>query len=702
MNQKKLIPNTEYRPDIDGLRALAVISVLLFHLYPRFLPGGFIGVDIFFVISGYLITKIIVSKRVNEKFSFCEFYRNRVLRIFPALLVVLCASLILGKWLLYSEDYLRLVKGVLNGALFTENFLLISEGGYFSHSAITMPMLHLWSLSVEEQFYLIWPLYLFVFGISIKNIRFAIFLITFISFFINIYLSNTNAIVDFYSPISRLWELGVGGILAVNFVRGSTLKNNLLANNFNQIFSILGITLVCYGLIVIDGGIVYPGYWALLPIIGTTFLISSKNSWVNKNILSNSLLVWVGKISYPLYLIHWTLISFLYILNGELNNLTKIIVLVISVALSWGISTYIEPYFRFSGVGRNYKSALLVALMAGVALFSWGSFFQMRNLQVESYGIPNFNTPSDKQSSDIQIPSHSQNDSSVNLINPSKPAVALGPIYEPNFNDKDIPVNENDTRIRKYGDIDNEVINKYTKDNFFPCQPKRIYDESPMFSGGRICFQSKKDAPIDIAIIGDSHGQDFFIGLAEIFYNKNVVLYIKIKPNSDFLPHSNEPEFKNIYDYVISDKNISTVIIDAFWTNKISNSELSEGAGFANRLLMMRESVNKLTDSGKFVFVANDYPNFPFDASDCKYRGICSISTSLSDAKPIYQSFLQAVVMGNPKAKILDTVSPFCDSTYCYMNAGNKLLYRDTNHLNIYGSRFLAANIYKEVALKIR
>ncbi|MBJ3537948.1 acyltransferase, partial [Salmonella enterica subsp. enterica serovar Derby] len=148
----------KYRPDIDGLRAVAVLSVVIFHYFPSILPGGFVGVDIFFVISGYLITSIILKSASSNSFSYVEFYKRRILRIFPALSIVLISCIIIGWVYFFQDDYKSLGKHVFSGAFFISNLTLWSESGYFDSQSYLKPLLHLWSLGIEEQFYILWPI----------------------------------------------------------------------------------------------------------------------------------------------------------------------------------------------------------------------------------------------------------------------------------------------------------------------------------------------------------------------------------------------------------------------------------------------------------------------------------------------------------------------------------------------------------------
>ena len=203
-----------YRPDIDGLRAFAVLSVVLYHAFPNEVRGGFVGVDIFFVISGFLISSILFTEITEHRFSLTRFYGRRIRRIFPALAVCLAAVLAYGFVVLMPFELAKLGKHVFFGASFLSNIALWSESGYFDGAASLKPLLHLWSLGIEEQFYIFWPVLLWMaFRMKAKwgRLLAGLFLA---SFAINIVLSNTNISADFYSPVSRFWELLAGAALA--------------------------------------------------------------------------------------------------------------------------------------------------------------------------------------------------------------------------------------------------------------------------------------------------------------------------------------------------------------------------------------------------------------------------------------------------------------------------------------------------------
>lgn len=215
---------SKYRPDIDGLRALAVIAVVCFHAFPNRMPGGFVGVDVFFVISGYLISRIIFENMERSEFSFPEFYIRRINRIFPSLIVVLVSSFAFAWLALLADEFKVLGKHIAAGALFISNFALSGEVGYFDRAAELKPLPHLWSLSIEEQFYIVWPLLLWM----AWQRRFNILTITVFLLIASLVLNVQNIQIDpvsaYYSPITRFWELLSGGILAWISLNGKIIS----------------------------------------------------------------------------------------------------------------------------------------------------------------------------------------------------------------------------------------------------------------------------------------------------------------------------------------------------------------------------------------------------------------------------------------------------------------------------------------------
>jgi peptidoglycan/LPS O-acetylase OafA/YrhL len=352
----------DYRPDIDGLRALAVLLVVGFHAFPKSFTGGFIGVDIFFVISGYLISKIILTDLNQGTFSFSRFYSRRIKRIFPSLLTVLSACLIFGWFALLSDEYQLLGKHTAGGALFISNILLWGESGYFDSAAELKPLLHLWSLGIEEQFYLFWPLILWVASKFKFNILATILTLLASSFALNLFELTINPVADFYSPLTRFWELLVGGILAWWTLKEKRFR---LTPAFSQWISLSGIFFIVLGSRFIDKNSPFPGWLALLPVLGATLLIiAGENAWFNRYLLANRVMVWIGLISFPLYLWHWPLLAFAKVIEGgDVRSHIRFWLMILAIALSWLTYVFIEKPIRFSNQSPKKLSALGACLI---------------------------------------------------------------------------------------------------------------------------------------------------------------------------------------------------------------------------------------------------------------------------------------------------------------------------------------------------
>jgi peptidoglycan/LPS O-acetylase OafA/YrhL len=338
----------QYRPDIDGLRAIAVLSVIAFHYFPWLVPGGFIGVDIFFVISGYLITTIIWGSYQRDEFSLRTFYARRARRIFPALIVVLAATLVLGWYLLLPNEWEQLGLHLVGGAGFFSNFLLWSEAGYFDADSNSKLLLHLWSLSIEEQFYIFWPLVIGLAWWRKWKILPVLGGIAIVSFLVNLFLVSGHREAAFYAPWSRGWELAAGGVLSCIRLETITPLTRLGSSIRAFVESSFGLLFIAAGLFVIDADDAFPGWWAMLPVLGTMLCISAgSDGWVNRWILGNRLLVWIGLISYPLYLWHWPVLVFVQLFDATTPFL-RIILIAISFLLAWLTYGLVEKNIRHS------------------------------------------------------------------------------------------------------------------------------------------------------------------------------------------------------------------------------------------------------------------------------------------------------------------------------------------------------------------
>lgn len=365
----------QYRGDIDGIRAIAVVFVLIFHAFPTALRGGFVGVDVFFVISGFLITKVILADLQHGRFSVAKFYIRRIRRIFPALLAVLITCLAFGWKTLLAEDLVGLAHHVFGGAIFSSNLFLWQEVGYFDKTSESKPLLHLWSLGIEEQFYFVWPLMLWLGWRKKISIVLIVSIVAIASFLLNIFGLADHPTATFYSPLSRAWELLAGAALtqlpgSLSAAKEATLKPGRSGNHSAaaNIMSVIGIALITIAAVFLDSARPFPGWRALIPVAGAGLLIAAgPSAWFNRVILSSRAFVAIGLISYPLYLWHWPLLTLMRnTLPGGDTTLNRMSLLLAAVLLAWITYQLIEKPFRF-GKGVNPKVLTLCAAMVAVA-----------------------------------------------------------------------------------------------------------------------------------------------------------------------------------------------------------------------------------------------------------------------------------------------------------------------------------------------
>lgn len=383
-----LASHLSYRPDIDGLRAFAIISVVLYHAFPAYMRGGFIGVDIFFVISGYLISSIIFKGLESGNFSFLDFYKRRVNRIFPALIIVLLACYAVGWFTLMAAEFKFLGKHVLGGIGFIQNLVLYKESGYFDTSSELKILLHLWSLGVEEQFYILFPLAAWVLWRRRVLVLPILICMALISFGAGLYKLSVSPSAAFYMPQYRFWEILSGSLLAYFSVFGKsvtgTAKGSLRFGNF---LSVLGLVFLLASVVLIDKYKAFPGFWALMPVCGAVLMIlAGPQAWLNSRLLASKPLVWIGLISYPLYLWHWPVITFIRIIGGdELNLVSGVFAVSASILLAYVTYRFLElPLRKISP--RVPKASVLLAI--GAALVVLGGVTYVKNGFIDRFGLP--------------------------------------------------------------------------------------------------------------------------------------------------------------------------------------------------------------------------------------------------------------------------------------------------------------------------
>ncbi len=621
-----------YRSDIDGLRAFAVTSVLIFHAFPSLIPGGFVGVDVFFVISGFLISGIIFRELEAGEFSFANFYARRVKRIFPALITMLAASYAFGWFFLFNDDFRRLGSHIFRASLFLSNFILWREAGYFDNAAETKPLLHLWSLGIEEQFYIVWPLILWAFW-RFKAIRLPLIAsLTLSSLAWNIYQSHHDLTHDFYSPLTRFWELSAGAWLAFHLSRRTHAYR--LAN-YVSAFAAFVLLLAVF---VIDSKKAFPGYWAVLPVLGAVLLIyAGPQAWLNRVVFSNRVLVWIGMISYPLYLWHWPALAFARIVEGATPSVSiRIGAVLLSITLAWLTFVWIEKPLRFGWKSR-WRTPLLVLGMAVMGYVG----LMCKN----SAGYP------DRAVMQSRVEANS-------------------------------------------GDIGHDAFHAHYAKNFYPCADQRVYAKSEKWGDLVRCFQTKPHSRIDMVMVGDSHAEHLLLGMAQALPQLNIAVY----PRSE-LPFVNSAEYTEIFESLLADRELKYVLLTSMWAVAPLSSD--ERAAFDTHL---SATVQLLVGAGKQVFLTTDTPKFGFDPQRCKFQHPLTGRFGCEESN---ESFLQVLASYEPlllkqerihqQVKVLRLDELFCDAAACRMASDGRMMFRDNNHVNIWGSQMAGSTLAQQL-----
>jgi peptidoglycan/LPS O-acetylase OafA/YrhL len=593
---------THRRADIQGLRALAVLSVVAFHAGLP-LPGGFTGVDVFFVISGYVITNMLRREHAaTGRIAFGAFYLRRFRRLAPALSVVV-AFTVAGSSLVLSplgpqEDVAKTALGAL---LFVANFVIASTtGGYFDRPADANPLLHTWSLSVEEQFYFLFPALLVV-AWRLRRVGAVVGAVTAVSFAVALTLGG------FYYPLSRAWEFGVGALLTLVAVRSPRVA---------LVASALGIELLLLSLVVVDDGTRWPSAWTLLPVAGAGLLLLG-----GPKALALPPLVRIGDWSYSLYLWHWPLIVFAVALWPATPHV-RLYAAAASVVPALLSFRFVEQPLRTLHVRPARRLALLAAAVLALPLLVDGAMAST----VKGVWTPGY------RAGDLLL-------------------AHAGEIGEAGF---------------------------YRSVARYPaCAPPDLRAHALTFGSVVRCGQSQRDTRPEVALIGDSHAEHLFPGLAAELRGTNVLYDIV-----DDAPTLADADFARIVRDVAARPSIRTVVLSAFWRQRHVTS--------AAQLLPVLHALH-----GKQLFVTDDVPSFPFDAAACKYRASVLQPTRCSAAASPPAAAI-ATAAREAGAHLLRTASSLCGARTCGMVRDGRLLYRDWNHLNADGSRYVAAAMLRD------
>ena len=653
-------PNFSYRPDIDGLRAVAILLVVIFHAYPKFLKGGFIGVDIFFVISGYLITSIILKNQSQNNFSLLDFYSRRIKRIFPSLIVVLTFALVAGWYILLENEYELLGKHIAAGSIYISNFVLQNESGYFDIDSELKPLLHLWSLAIEEQFYLVFPLLLIV-GSRFKiNPLVIISTCLSISFLLNVFQIDDKPTEVFFFPTSRAWELLVGSLIAYLSIHSIGKKQ---AEQYANWLAWFGVFLILTAWIFLNSKtILFPSCWALMPTIGAASLIfAGETAWFNRKILASKVAVFIGLISYPLYLWHWVLLSFIQITEIEKPKaLLLFCVLVVSVILAWLTYYFVEKNIRFQKSRFISLGLLICLLVIGAMGYLVG---QKKGSYAEHYSFH----PAFAMGEKTVLRDNACMDKYVTARHKSIVESEFCLSEDVQIAPTSLLVGDSHAHHLYYGLIEHgdltggNLLNR----GLGGCFP--FFDNPP--NPGKNC-PWVIDEFLEMAISTPSIATVFIAGRAVSELNKKFF----IRKNTLFEYLNLEKQTSNSNPY-----------------NMFENG--------------MRKTLRRLTDANKKIVFVLDVPALEFNPKACLNRPWrligqfsaktpCAVSRAQVDSRrKKYLEIVNTVLSDFPNVKVLDPIPILCDSDYCWAVKENKMLYVDEHHLSVEGAKYLMKHL---------
>lgn len=643
-----ILKTKNYRIDIDGLRGLAVISVVIYHAFPTFLSGGFIGVDIFFVISGFLISNIILSKLSCNNFNFYEFFGGRIRRLLPSLNLILISSFTIGWFTLIPSEFQELGKYIAGGAAFLDNFVAERNSGYFDGNIHFKPLVHLWSLGVEEQFYVAWPFLLALAWKCRVSIPVFIALIAIISFGLNILLVASNPITAFYSPLTRFWEILSGGMIAYFSLKPNCFLNSKCINKFNFIISIFGIIIFIFCIFLINKKVVYPGWVAAFPVIAGLLFLINKHSWVNRTILSSRPLVWIGLISYPLYLWHWVIFSYAkIILGGEPEILIQLSLISLSFALSFLTYKFVELPIRYGGHNR-IKIFFLVLTLTMIGFAGFNTY--------QREGLP-FRFDMKVQEEFPHRPFFNENCTGIYPEFSSFSTCLLSKNKEPTI------LLLGDSHSHQYYKAFSQILAEESVMNLSlgSCLP--FASEYFMSISG---CQEKFKIVLSFLKQNNSIKKIYLTGFWGILQTS------EFTPGIRFLTPYNVDDKKNI-DYRMTGNNQESFAFNA------------------------RRILDGLEQKRIDIFLIRDIPIMDFDIESCneyrlkrksiKLRQFCGIPKNQDDEyRIIYEKFIDEILSNYKNINVLDPTKTLCDDKFCWAIKNGERLYFDGNHLDSSGA----------------
>ncbi len=653
-----------HRNDIDGLRALAITPVLLLHSGSSLFSGGYIGVDIFFVISGFLITSIIFKEIQEGKFTILKFYERRARRIFPALTIVFVFCVIASHLTLLPLEYKDFGQSLLSSTLFVSNILFWIEAGYFDAESLTKPLLHTWSLSVEEQFYILFPpLLLLLTRFTRRWILWALACSWALSFISNVFLVHTDQSAAFFLSPGRAWELLTGAILALN----SRHSNNRI---LNEILSTTGFILILFSIFIFDSSTLFPGYPAVLPCLGTALIIysGSKTTPTISKLLSLRPIVFIGLISYSLYLWHWPIFVFTHVyLDKPFTPALSLMLISVTTVLAWLSWRYVESPFRGRSSKVTRKMVFQLSVPVALVFISIGATLQLTDgmpLRLSNTAIIIARTIQVQHSF---LPKGCLKKGGTTNINEVSPCIVRGKDFKQNA-------------FLVWGDSHAAA--------YMP----GISGSLPSTAKVKAEFTGMQGCPPLIGITTASSEKAVYSRCAE--YNQRVLNHIKSDPGIKLVVLS---AFWSLYtngERLASDPNHGDVYLYDTSTGEISQSPDKNRSLLEKGLIA---TISELTRNGRAVLIVGPFPELDFDGASTLARNDLfhlnrDIRPTMKDVEKRSKSFLSILNRITKKYPIKVSLPhlALCRNSYCEVMADNKPIYIDRHHLSIFGANYVA------------
>jgi len=632
------INRSSYRPDVDGLRAIAVIAVVLFHLSKDLVPGGFAGVDIFFVISGYLITFMTYGQIKDNSFTYSSFYKRRINRIIPALMVVTACVLAAGLIILSPADLAKLFKSAVATALGVSNLYFWREyGNYFNSGVDEAPLLHTWSLGVEEQFYIIWPAILLWLA-RLRNITKLIMAVLVLAAMVLVSELGIRsaASASYYLLPTRFFELAIGSALAIFIAeKGAPFKGRWSSAMGNA-----GLLLVFASLFLLSEATPFPGVNALYPCVGTALVIAAgaDAQSFSARVLSFKPLVLIGLISYSLYLWHWPLIAYAHYLEIPIGVFAGALIFLASVLLAWCSWRFVEMPCRRSGAGMTFAAAAFRRYMIPVTAIGLSAF-----AVIASGGLPNRFDPRVVEYEKIM-------------------AVAPEQLHE----------------------------QCHSSTFFYQRQPNPT------------CLLGASARPADLLLIGDSYANHFTgmvdvlakrDGLSVLHYTMDGCPPIKDMGFGSVASYIEKCRSRNNFSYeFIASKHFKYVLLGASWPNDGTPDD------FARLRAGLDNSISSILASGATPIIILN--NQGTKNAHCPIRRLMAGSSTSCEKAPDsnrrqWQMF-QSLKLQYPALVYIDPNKVICEKTRCRSVIADVPLYRDSGHLNDIGSRLIGAMLIEQ------